>query len=152
MAILLSPPPPPHHPNPNTPTQQVTIQGGDGAAAGAYPALKLTFKNDTGGSSGSGSSGGEKEKGKGKETREIVAVPYRPPNPGPYPQDQPQRNAVRFTPVQVCVREGVLFEKKGGGGAGRCKWSSLVVRGGGWVDGRKDGDMCIESRQQSASL
>lgn len=65
-------------------TPQVSVRGGDAAASGPYPALKLTFKEE-GGSS----------------TKEIVASPYRPPNPGPYPQDQPQRNAVRFTPVQV---------------------------------------------------
>ncbi len=33
---------------------------------------------------------------------------YTPPDPGPYPQDQPRRNAVRFTPVQVeAIRSGV---------------------------------------------
>lgn len=32
-----------------------------------------------------------------------MAKPYQRPNPGPYPQDQPQRNTVRFTPVQVGI-------------------------------------------------
>lgn len=32
---------------------------------------------------------------------ELVVEAYVPPDPGPYPQDQPRRNAVRFTPVQV---------------------------------------------------
>ena len=73
----------------------MTVQGGDGAAKGPYPALKLTFKGDEASGPAADSS---KKAGAGKE---IVAVPYRPPNPGPYPQDQPQRNAVRFTPVQV---------------------------------------------------
>lgn len=31
----------------------------------------------------------------------IVAKAYVPPDPGPYPQDQPKQNTVRFTPVQV---------------------------------------------------
>lgn len=26
---------------------------------------------------------------------------YKPPDPGPYPQNQPRQNPVRFTPVQV---------------------------------------------------
>ena len=32
---------------------------------------------------------------------------YRPPDPGPYPQDEPPQNTVRFTPVQVeAIRAG----------------------------------------------
>lgn len=31
----------------------------------------------------------------------LVAEAYTPPDPGPYPQDQPNHNTVRFTPVQV---------------------------------------------------
>lgn len=41
----LNPPPPKKQ---QTKTKQVTVQGGEAAAAGPYPALKLTFKNDTG--------------------------------------------------------------------------------------------------------
>jgi hypothetical protein len=38
----------------------------------------------------------------------LVVESYTPPDPGPYPQDQPRRNAVRFTPVQVeAIRAGV---------------------------------------------
>ena len=33
--------------------------------------------------------------------RTLVAESYLPPNPGPYPQDKPPENQVRFTPVQV---------------------------------------------------
>ena len=29
--------------------------------------------------------------------------PYLPPDPGPYPQDKPPENTVRFTPVQVRI-------------------------------------------------
>ncbi|GFR52139.1 hypothetical protein Agub_g14654, partial [Astrephomene gubernaculifera] len=39
---------------------------------------------------------------------ELLVESYVPPNPGPYPQDQPRRNAVRFTPVQVeAIASGV---------------------------------------------
>lgn len=31
----------------------------------------------------------------------VMAEAYTPPDPGPYPQDQPKQNGVRFTPVQV---------------------------------------------------
>ena len=34
-------------------------------------------------------------------SRTILAESYLPPNPGPYPQDKPPENKVRFTPVQV---------------------------------------------------
>ncbi len=37
---------------------------------------------------------------------ELVVESYVPPDPGPYPQDQPRRNAVRFTPVQVGAAPG----------------------------------------------
>ena len=30
-----------------------------------------------------------------------MAESYLPPNPGPYPQDKPPENKVRFTPVQA---------------------------------------------------
>eukprot|EP00271_Cylindrocystis_brebissonii_P006901 TRINITY_DN197_c0_g1_i1.p1 TRINITY_DN197_c0_g1~~TRINITY_DN197_c0_g1_i1.p1 ORF type:complete len:1299 (+),score=219.01 TRINITY_DN197_c0_g1_i1:142-3897(+) len=32
---------------------------------------------------------------------EVVAEAYTPPDPGPYPADEPKQNTVRFTPVQV---------------------------------------------------
>ena len=34
----------------------------------------------------------------------IVAEAYLPPDPGPYPEDKPKTNTVRFTPVQVPPR------------------------------------------------
>jgi len=33
----------------------------------------------------------------------LIAESYAPQNPGPYPQDKPPENSVRFTPVQVCT-------------------------------------------------
>ena len=42
------------------------------------------------------------------ERAPLRVCPYTPPNPGPYPQDQPRTNSVRFTPVQVeAIRAGV---------------------------------------------
>ena len=38
------------------------------------------------------------------ESEELPLVrveSYKPPDPGPYPEDDPRQNAVRFTPVQV---------------------------------------------------
>ena len=32
----------------------------------------------------------------------LTAESYAPQDPGPYPQDKPPENPVRFTPVQVC--------------------------------------------------
>ena len=31
----------------------------------------------------------------------LIVESYTPPDPGPYPQDKPPENTVRFTPVQV---------------------------------------------------
>lgn len=47
---------------------------------------------------------------------------YVPPDPGPYPQDQPRTNRVRFTPVQV---EAIM--------AGGLAAGSLAVWEGGWA-------------------
>lgn len=32
---------------------------------------------------------------------QLIVEAYVPPDPGPYPQDQPKQNSVRFTPTQV---------------------------------------------------
>ena len=31
----------------------------------------------------------------------LIVEAYTPPDPGPYPQDQPKQNSVRLTPTQV---------------------------------------------------
>ncbi len=54
---------------------------------------------------------------------ELHVESYVPPNPGPYPQDQPRRNAVRFTPVQVRRAGGA------GGAAARCDALRVQVPG-----------------------
>lgn len=39
---------------------------------------------------------------------DVIVTHYDPPNPGPYPEDQPPQNTVRFTPVQIeAVRSGI---------------------------------------------
>ena len=35
------------------------------------------------------------------DAKTLIAESYAPPDPGPYPQDKPPENQVRFTPVQV---------------------------------------------------
>ena len=37
----------------------------------------------------------------GSEQEKLIVEAYIPPDPGPYPQDQPKQNSVRFTPTQV---------------------------------------------------
>lgn len=43
----------------------------------------------------------ESESGPATSRPVLLVEPYQPPDPGPYPQDQPRQNQVRFTPVQV---------------------------------------------------
>ena len=38
----------------------------------------------------------------------LKAESYTPPDPGPYPQDKPPENSVRFTPVQVRVSSNLF--------------------------------------------
>ncbi|XP_057976627.1 uncharacterized protein LOC131163848 [Malania oleifera] len=37
----------------------------------------------------------------GSDKERLVVEAYIPPDPGPYPQDQPKQNSVRFTPTQI---------------------------------------------------
>lgn len=37
----------------------------------------------------------------GCEKEKLVVETYTPSDPGPYPQDQPKQNSIRFTPTQV---------------------------------------------------
>jgi intron-binding protein aquarius len=39
----------------------------------------------------------------------LVVEAYLPANPGPYPQDKPKQNTVRFTPTQVIYLSILLF-------------------------------------------
>ncbi|OVA07623.1 Intron-binding protein [Macleaya cordata] len=37
----------------------------------------------------------------GSEREKLIVEAYVPPDPGPYPQDKPKQNSVRFTPTQI---------------------------------------------------
>lgn len=37
------------------------------------------------------------------QKQKVIVETYTPPDPGPYPQDQPKQNSVRFTPTQVLL-------------------------------------------------
>ena len=52
--------------------------------------------------------GAEQNGAKAAPEQPVVRVEsYKPPDPGPYPQDEPPQNTVRFTPVQVeAIRAG----------------------------------------------
>ncbi len=40
----------------------------------------------------------------------LYVQSYTPPDPGPYPQNQPPTNKVRFTPVQVdAIMSGTYY-------------------------------------------
>ncbi|EFJ49751.1 hypothetical protein VOLCADRAFT_104194 [Volvox carteri f. nagariensis] len=71
--------------------------GGAAAAPMAEDATGASTAADVGSAPATGPSPGE-----------LLVESYVPPDPGPYPQDQPRRNAVRFTPVQVeAIASGV---------------------------------------------
>jgi intron-binding protein aquarius len=40
----------------------------------------------------------------GSEKEKLIPETYIPADPGPYPQDKPKQNSVRFTPTQVLFR------------------------------------------------
>lgn len=44
------------------------------------------------------------------EKEKLIVEAYIPPDPGPYPQDQPKQNSVRFTPTQVSANSFNLLE------------------------------------------
>ena len=50
----------------------------------------------------------ESEAASSTPVEDVIVTHYDPPNPGPYPEDQPPQNTVRFTPVQIeAVRSGM---------------------------------------------
>ena len=79
------------------------------------PPFRVTFPAlpaETGEGDGAGS--GKKRDAAGEDTATgvrsgpLLVESYVPPDPGPYPEDQPNLNHVRFTPVQVeAIRNGV---------------------------------------------
>lgn len=44
------------------------------------------------------------------EKEKLTVEAYIPADPGPYPQDQPKQNSVRFTPTQVSANSFYLLE------------------------------------------
>ena len=42
-----------------------------------------------------------------QQSQALTAESYTPPDPGPYPQDKPPENPVRFTPVQVSTAASI---------------------------------------------
>ncbi|KAJ9563645.1 hypothetical protein OSB04_008805 [Centaurea solstitialis] len=46
------------------------------------------------------------------EKEKLIVEAYTPPDPGPYPQDQPKQNSVRFTPrryINACFKVGAII-------------------------------------------
>ncbi|GIL75166.1 hypothetical protein Vretimale_7780 [Volvox reticuliferus] len=78
-----------------------SASGADSTAAGA-PAPSVSAAEPGGAEcSASGAATAAAGASPGPAPGELVVESYVPPDPGPYPQDQPRRNAVRFTPIQV---------------------------------------------------
>lgn len=87
-----------------------TVEPAPGVEAPVQPPYQLEFVTDE--------KIEEKPKKKSKKnsaaeaaadpSKEIVKVSsYRVPNMGPYPQDVPKQNHIRFTPVQGTLTDGV---------------------------------------------
>lgn len=47
----------------------------------------------------------------GCEKEKLIVEAYTPPDPGPYPQDQPKQNSVRFTATQVVCNSSLLLSE-----------------------------------------
>ncbi|KAL3158109.1 hypothetical protein ABBQ32_011710 [Trebouxia sp. C0010 RCD-2024] len=59
-------------------------------------------------SGGGGAEDAEVAAAAAPQSQTLTAQSYTPPDPGPYPQDKPPENSVRFTPVQVeAIKSGV---------------------------------------------
>ena len=80
------------------PGKTVAFKAADGTAVGADappppPPYRLSFAAGNGG---------------GADGETVTAQAYTRPDPGPFPEDRPRRNGVRFTPMQVeAVRAGM---------------------------------------------
>ncbi|XP_008795569.2 RNA helicase aquarius [Phoenix dactylifera] len=66
-----------------------TMKGKNHALPGNKKSSNMTSLND------------ENMVGQGSEKEKIFVEAYVPADPGPYPQDQPKQNSVRFTPTQI---------------------------------------------------
>jgi len=92
------------------PGMTVKAKDGDESALDVPFIVKFPEAPEAGASSGSKKKKGEKasKKGKGNKDQEeaqaqdeLMVATYKTPNMGPYPEDIPNRNQVRFTPTQV---------------------------------------------------
>ena len=82
------------------------------------PPFRITFSPPADADADEAGEGGRKRNNSGddettaeknkKKVGPLLVESYVPPDPGPYPEDQPNLNRVRFTPVQVeAIRNGV---------------------------------------------
>jgi intron-binding protein aquarius len=57
------------------------------------------------------SANGENMVDDGCKKEKLLVEAYTPPDPGPYPQDQPKQNTVRFTATQVLCNSSLPLSK-----------------------------------------
>ncbi len=97
-----------------------------------FPPLKEEAEQGGKGGKGGKRKAGEGEAGGADEAagRRLVVESYTPVDPGPYPQDLPPQNRVRFTPVQT---QAVMSGVQPGltmvvGPPGGCRWAGALPR------------------------
>ncbi|CAM9839047.1 unnamed protein product [Lampetra fluviatilis] len=71
------------------------------------PPFRITFPQKKDGKKRRAGNAGETASG-GEDSLTLLVEPYVPPNPGPYPYNQPKRNTIQFTPTQIeAIRAGM---------------------------------------------
>ncbi|KAF8936354.1 hypothetical protein BGZ58_004279 [Dissophora ornata] len=91
------------------PGMTVKAKDGDESALSVPFVVKFPEAPDAAAAGSKKKKGGEKVAKKGKESKgqdeqaqdELIVNTYKTPNMGPYPEDIPNKNQVRFTPTQV---------------------------------------------------
>ena len=88
----------------------IFTNAGAGAGSGSgnkpVPPFRVTFPDDS--SDDAEGVGASKNEGNTSSKKQLTVESYSPPDPGPYPEDLPVLNKVRFTPTQVsAVMSGV---------------------------------------------
>lgn len=85
------------------PDAKVVFEGADGKVLkekNPPPPYRVVFEK--------GKNNGKPNKCWAEEGEVVHIQPYVPANPGPYPQNQPKKNAIAFTPVQTkAIRAGL---------------------------------------------
>jgi intron-binding protein aquarius len=93
------------------PDRDVRFATADGTPCDApVPPFRVAFEENDEAKEGADDENAEKDEDeRGSVSKRILRVEsYVPPDPGPYPEDQPVLNAVRFTPTQVsAIASGV---------------------------------------------